>query len=87
MAENSGVNYNTDITDGLYPYVCENNSSSSMTLSASGYVEVRMVFGAEGDERFDWTLFDVLTKADCKSGGWEALGFLNQGQCLRTQTG
>ena len=85
IAENGGVNYNTDITDGLYPYVCENNTSSSMTLSASEYVDVRMVFGAERDERFDWTRFDVLTettKADCKSGQWETLGFKNQGQCI-----
>jgi hypothetical protein len=85
IAENGGVNYNTDITDGLYPYTCQNNSSLTMTISASEYVEVRMVFGAETDERFDWTRFDVLaatTKADCKSGGWETLGFKNQGQCI-----
>jgi len=53
-------NYNTDITDGLYPYYCQNNDSSIHTISANEYVEVRMVFGAETDERFDWTRFDVL---------------------------
>ena len=31
-----------------------------MTINANEYVEVRMVFGAETDERFDWTRFDVL---------------------------
>jgi len=50
-----GVNYNTDITDGLYPFYCQNNNSSIHTISANEYVEVRMVFGAERDERFDWT--------------------------------
>jgi hypothetical protein len=33
-----------------------------VTVSADSYVEVRMVFGAETDERFDWTRFDVLPK-------------------------
>ncbi len=60
LSENGGVNYNTDITDGLYPYVCENNSNEILTIPANEYVEVRMVFGAERDERFDWTRFDVL---------------------------
>lgn len=87
VTTNGGVNYNTLVTDGLYPYVCENNSSSQITLSANEYVEVRMVFGAEGDERFDWTRFDVLpdaqTKDDCKNGGWETFGFRNQGLCIQ----
>lgn len=56
----SETNYNSDISDGLYPFYCENNSTSTHTLEADEYVEVRMVFGAETDERFDWTRFDVL---------------------------
>lgn len=60
LSENGGVNYNPFVTDGLYPYVCENNSSQTLTIAAKKYVEVRMVFGAETDERFDWTRFDVL---------------------------
>ncbi|HUV42413.1 MAG TPA: hypothetical protein VMY36_00690 [Patescibacteria group bacterium] len=78
IAENGGVNYNTNITDGLYPYYCQNNNSSTHTINANEYVEIRMVFGAETDERFDWTRFDVLTvptKADVLMdsgvpGGW-----------------
>ena len=54
-----GTNYNPDITDGLYPYYCQNNDSRTETISANEYVEVRMVFGGETDERFDWTRFDV----------------------------
>lgn len=53
-------NFNTEITDGLYPYVCVNNSSQTRTINASQYVEVRQSFGAEKNERFDWTRFDVL---------------------------
>jgi len=53
------INYNSAITDGLYPFVCVNNNSLIKTISANNYVEVRMVFGAETDERFDWTRFDV----------------------------
>ncbi len=79
-------NYNPAFAD-LYPFVCENASSSQMVFSANAYVEVRMVFGAESDERFDWTRFDVLadaqTKADCKDGGWVAYGFDNQGLCIQ----
>ncbi len=54
------TNYNANVTDGLYPNFCVNNSSRVETISANEYVEVRMVFGAETDERFDWTRFDVL---------------------------
>ena len=46
-----------------------------------------MVFGAETDERFDWTRFDVLPDAssmdDCKNGGWMDYGFRNQGLCIQ----
>lgn len=52
-------NPNTDIEDGLWPSVCVNNSTETLTLSAFEYVEIRMVFGAERDERFDWTRVDV----------------------------
>lgn len=83
LTENGGNNYNTDITDGLYPYTCVNNSTTMRTLFADGYVEVRMVFGAERDERFDWTRFDVGGKETCMDGGWQQFGFRNQGQCIR----
>jgi len=91
IAENGGVNYNIDITDGLYPYFCQNNNSRIETIIANEYVEVRMVFGAERDERFDWTRFDVevpdvpQSKDECKKGGWMTfinLEFKNQGQCV-----
>jgi len=62
LAENGGANYNPLVTDGLYQYWCENNSSETVSVPANSYVEVRMVFGAESDERFDWTRFDVLPK-------------------------
>lgn len=86
-----GVNYNPAVTDGLYPFFCQNNNSRTETISADEYVEVRMVFGAEGDERFDWTRFDVEqpvvpTDIDqCKKGGWETftdVEFKNQGACV-----
>jgi hypothetical protein len=60
IPENGGVNYNSGVADGLYPYYCQNNNSSTHTINANEYVEVRMVFGAETDERFDWTRFNVL---------------------------
>jgi hypothetical protein len=83
-------NYNSEVDDGLYPFVCVNNSTELETLYANQYVEVRMVFGAERDERFDWTRFDVLdaqARDDCMDGGWEAYGFKNQGQCIRYVNG
>lgn len=63
LAENGGVNYNLSITDGLYPYTCLNVAGSSATVTLGptiGYVEVRMVFGAENTERFDWTRVNAL---------------------------
>lgn len=55
-------NPNPAISDGQYPSVClyQAGSTASRTLTAREYVEVRMVYGAEGDERFDWTRFDLL---------------------------
>lgn len=92
LTQNGGINYNTDITNGLYPYVCVNNSMTTRTITANQYVEVRMVFGAETDERFDWTRFNVLTapvvpqsKDECKNEGWMTFSsptFKNQGDCV-----
>jgi len=53
------ANPNPAVTD-RYPHLCVNNSTTTRTFAADEYVEVRMVFGAETDERFDWTRFDVL---------------------------
>ena len=76
-----GPNPNTDITDGFWNYTCQYDSSEEMTLTAEQYVDVRMGFGGETDERFDWTRF--YAKDACKKGGWQDLGFRNQGQCVR----
>jgi hypothetical protein len=86
----SDTNFNTAVTDGLYPYFCLSNTTRTETIEAMHYVEVRMVFGGEGDERFDWTRFDVInpsTKEDCADGGWETYEFANQGQCNRFVNG
>ncbi|HET7038328.1 MAG TPA: hypothetical protein VFH97_00480 [Gemmatimonadales bacterium] len=80
------TNFNTLITDGMWNYSCRNNSSQQLTFQAADHVDVRMGFGAEGDERFDWTRFYVLSlenRDQCKEGQWEAMGFTNQGQCVR----
>lgn len=54
-AANSATNYNTAVTDGLWDFKCVNNSETTVELEYCDLVEVRMVFGAEDDERFDWT--------------------------------
>lgn len=77
------ANFNTEIHDGRWPFTCVNNSTAQITLRADNLVEVRMVFGAERDERFDWTRFEVATKEDCKNGGWVDFGFSNQGRCIQ----
>ena len=63
-------NYNLDITDGLYPFVCVNNSTTSRTIAAREYVEVRLTFGAEGSERFDWTRFNVPSTVTAGDASW-----------------
>ena len=87
--DSTDPNYNELVTDGLWDFVCVNNSTTDteLTILADSQVEIRMVFGAEEDERFDWTSIDVLevpkTKEDCKDGGWETFGdYKNQGQCV-----
>ncbi|MBY5161436.1 hypothetical protein [Salsipaludibacter albus] len=76
-------NFNPDIEDGLYDFVCVSNETVTRTLTADEYVEIRTVFGAESDERFDWTRVDVvvLTVEDCRED-FAAFGFRNQGQCI-----
>jgi hypothetical protein len=79
-------NPNAHITDGRWQYTCVNNDIDEPTIIANSHVDIRLSFGAERDERFDWTRFYVMTemtKDDCKKGQWEALGFENQGQCIR----
>jgi hypothetical protein len=56
------------------------------TFEATSTVEVRLALGGERDWDFDWVTFEALaaaTKDDCRTGGWEAHGFANQGQCIR----
>jgi hypothetical protein len=79
-------NFNTHIADGLWPFLCVNDETRVETFSAHEHVDVRMVFGAERDERFDWTRFYPLTlasKDDCKEGRWADHGFRNQGLCIQ----
>lgn len=59
----SPTNFNSDVTDGLWPYKCLNVAGSTATVTLGPtvqYVEVRLAFGAETDERFGWTRFDAL---------------------------
>lgn len=63
------TNPNTEITDGLYPYYCQINNSRQVTFHANSYVELRLSFGAEKDERFDWTRFEVLPNPDLDGDG------------------
>ena len=87
--------------DYIYPGVCVDNratpeagcvagSSETRTFSATDKVEVRLALGGERDWDFDWTEFDVAAdvgdKMECMTGGWEAYGFENQGQCARFLT-
>ncbi len=55
-----GPNPNPSVTDGRWTQVCVNNSSVTKTIPAVEFIDVRMVYGAETDERFDWTRFEVL---------------------------
>jgi hypothetical protein len=75
-------NFNAHIADGLWPFVCVNNGETALELTAESHVDIRLAFGAERDERFDWTRFYVLTplsRDDCRDGAWQELGFRNQG--------
>lgn len=87
-----GPNPNPLISDGRWTQVCVKNSSVTKVIAASEFVEVRMVYGAETDERFDWTRFEVIpaptfpvSKEECKKDGWMNFSnpvFKNQGECV-----
>lgn len=57
------------------------------TFEAEATVEVRLALGPERDFDFDWTVFHVPSTAEardaCKDGGWQELGFANQGRCIQ----
>ncbi len=66
----------------LYPsFDLATAGTQTHTIYANEYVEVRMMFGAEGDERFDWTRFDVLQPVKNGAGkgslydsvGWDCM--------------
>ena len=62
-------NHNPNIADGLYPFYCQNNSSRVETFPVDQYIEIRMSFGGETDERFNWTRFDLLPELwVCETG-------------------
>lgn len=72
--------------DGSWEVQCVSNSTTEELYTATSHVDVRMSLGAEGDERFDWTRFYVMSvqsKDECRNGGWQELGFANQGHCIR----
>jgi hypothetical protein len=94
-----GANWNPLVLDGLWDFVCVSSTAPAepVKVIATDYVDVRMVFGAETTERFDWTRVETLepeeetepveptrpeTVAECKQGGWKALNYTNQGRCV-----
>jgi hypothetical protein len=86
-----GANPNPNVEDA-YEYHCLNYDGfpageTTEWIQAREYVDIRISFGAERDERFDWTRFYVATSLDnrdqCRDGAWEAMGFRNLGQCIR----
>jgi hypothetical protein len=60
---------------------------TTRTFTAEETVEIRLALGGERDWDFDWTTFFVPTTADardrCRGGGWQDLGFRNQGACIQ----
>jgi hypothetical protein len=60
VAPGAASNYNPAVTDGMWPFVCKNNSTEQRTFIVTSSLEIRMVFGAETDERFDWTSVEVI---------------------------
>lgn len=52
-------NPNTQVAD-RYPHLCVNNNTLTQTFQAIAFVEIRSTFGAERDDDFDWTRFDVI---------------------------
>jgi hypothetical protein len=83
------------IDDVVHPGVCLDGRGDPVcppgpileTLQAESLVEIRLALGGERDWDFDWTAFHVPSTADardaCKDGGWEELGFSNQGRCIQ----
>jgi len=62
--------WNPEILDGLYSYYCLNTPSTrTETFSVSDYIEVRLSSGAEKDERFFWTKFEIVEELwVCETG-------------------
>ncbi|MGQ0702538.1 MAG: TolB family protein [Gemmatimonadales bacterium] len=53
-------------------------------MNADGTGPVNLTNNPAADNFPDWGLVaGAVSKEQCKNGGWEGLGFRNQGQCLR----
>jgi len=86
LSQSIGTNYNSSISDGLYPYKCLYGAGSfEKAINARGYIEVRMVFGGERDERFDWTRFNVLDTSTTQFVGSPKYVRANNGGDLSAQ--
>jgi len=63
----AATNFNSAITDGLYPFLCLSTAGTQVkTFTVAHYVEARSVFGAERDWDFTWTTFSVRRGGDCQ---------------------
>ena len=80
--QTSATNPNLEIGDGRYPSICLNNDTQIETIPAVNFVEVRMVFGAEKDERFDWTTFNVLDPDPTDSHAFNVSGTIYRDNVL-----
>jgi hypothetical protein len=56
------TNYLPGLNDGLWPFKCVGDGqphTATVTVPVLQYAEVRLSFGAESNDRFDWTRFDL----------------------------
>jgi hypothetical protein len=49
-------NFNGNFPDGLWESTCVNNSTRTLEFPDADVLEIRMVFGGESDERFNWEI-------------------------------
>jgi hypothetical protein len=69
--------------------ICNDPAYGTFSISAGYGVAVtayadNLTIAANGDSTS--YNFEVSTSGDCKNGGWKALGYKNQGQCIAAHT-
>ena len=79
----------TYISEHPNAVICNDPTYGTLSISAgygvavAGYADLLKIGTAADTTTYN---FEISTSGDCKKGGWQALGYKNQGECVSAHT-